>query len=105
MSDQEPPLLKTQTTGQIEEPIKISRRSGWSGFFIFLGILAVLATGVSIIACIMDVQSDSSEVSFDVTLIIVFIAVSIQSFFFAFLINVLTDIRWFLKELTDKQGR
>jgi hypothetical protein len=93
-------------TREIEQPIKISRRSGWSDFFIFLGVLVVLATGVILVFCITDSsQLNSSDMSFFVTLIIVGVAVSIQSFFFAFLINVFTDIRWFLKELKDKQGR
>jgi hypothetical protein len=98
MSDQE------SGSGQIEQPIKISRRSGWSDFFVFLGVLVVLATGVILVFCITDsTQLNSSDMSFFVTLIIVGVAVSIQSFFFAFLINVLTDIRWFLKKLADKK--
>jgi len=31
------------------------------------------------------------------------IAFGLQAFFFAFLVDVFTDIRWFLKRLVDKQ--
>src|SRR5665213_1483366 len=88
---------------QREEPSKphdtIERRSWWSGFFIFLGIIGLIITGVSGFSYL------NAESSSSITLVIVGIITTIQSFFFAFLINVFTDIRWFLSQIAEKQNK
>jgi hypothetical protein len=76
-------------------------RSGWSGFFIFLGCIGILVAGISIIVCI-NADYEQTKAS-SITLIIAGFIVAIQSFFLSFLINVFTDIRWFLSQMVEKQ--
>ena len=100
MSDQESPTPEAETTEQIEQPIEISRRSGWSGFFIFLGVAGIVMAFIGIKNYVSDDQAESKLPS--VVFIISGVMCAIQSFFFSFLIDVFTDIRWFLKDLAEK---
>ena len=46
---------------------------------------------------------NSESTSSSIILLIVGLITAIQSFFFSFLINVFTDIRWFLSQIAEKQ--
>jgi hypothetical protein len=97
------PLTKPKPIPPVIEGTQVFHipRSGWSGFFIFLGCVGILIAGISILVAL---SSDSTEqTNISVALIIVGIAGAIQSFFLSFLINVFTDMRWLLSQIAGKQ--
>lgn len=81
------------------KPLEITRRSGWSSFMKVIGWICVVLGGGSLVASIV-LDGGSSEK----TTILIAIAIGIQSLFFSFLIDVFTDIRWFLKEISLNFG-
>jgi len=87
----------------IEYHGKISRRSSWSGLFRAIGILGLFVSAIGVFACINDSQSSDFSFGSKITYTIISLAVSLQSFFFAFIINVFTDIRWYLSQIVEKQ--
>ena len=69
--------------------LKVERRSAWSVLQFFCGVICIIA------GCVF--LSDNEEITG-----IAFIAIGVQAFFIGFLINVFTDIRWFLQEINQK---
>jgi hypothetical protein len=63
----------------------VERRSAWSVLQFLCGVICIIA------GCVF--LSDNEEITG-----IAFIAIGVQAFFIGFLINVFTDIRWFLQE-------
>ncbi|MHC1766132.1 MAG: DUF4339 domain-containing protein [Verrucomicrobiia bacterium] len=79
--------------------LEITRRSDWSTFTRGIGVLSLIigVGGCSVIA--------RDEAGPGLLLAACGIVVALHAFMFAFLVNVFTDIRWFLKQLVDKRGR
>jgi hypothetical protein len=77
------------------KPLEITRRSGWSSFMKVIGWLCVVLGSIGLGAS-MALNGGTSEK----TTILIAIAIGIQSLFLAFVIDVITDIRWFLKEIS-----
>ncbi len=78
----------------------VQKRSGWATLFRVLGggLILIGIVGVSLyVAASNDKERESAFI-----LIILGIAGAIQCFFFSFLVDVFTDIRWFLKKIADK---
>ena len=63
----------------------VERRSGWAVLQFLCGVICIIA------GCVF--LGDNEEITG-----IAFIAIGVQAFFIGFLINVFTDIRWFLQE-------
>jgi hypothetical protein len=75
----------------------ISRRSGWADLCIVNGVICLLLAFYGTIS-FFDKKSD-----YAFYLAVVSTVGAANSFFFAFLVNVFTDIRWFLMEIRDNQ--
>ena len=80
----------------------IERRSGWSSL---LKVIGCICLGVGVIAFLSTLGNGSGDRS-TVAFIPLLIGVGgfIQLLFFAFLLDVFTDIRWFLKKLVDARN-
>jgi len=85
----------------LSEPV-IERRSGWSWFLKLVGVICLVGGMFWFFAAVYEERSDSARNAF--IYIGIGIGGAIQSFFFAFLIDVFTDIRWFLKKLVDTRN-
>lgn len=81
---------------------EITRRSGWAIAFLGLGI-AVSAVGV-IAAFLAAVAGDRAGGAAAAVILAGTAGLALLFFFLSFLVNVFTDIRWFLKLLVDRQG-
>jgi len=77
----------------------ITRRSGWSQFLQAVGLISILGGIIGFAAEWRHFWKDDSPNA--LIFLVIGAAGAIQSFFFAFLIDVFTDIRWFLKKLVD----
>jgi len=75
-----------------DEEIKISRRSSWSLAEKIVGMSLVIMGGV---------QYFLADNILEKTLAVIIVFCGIQSLFVAFLIDVFTDIRWFLSNLNS----
>lgn len=80
----------------------ITRRSGWSSFLKVIGVICLVGGGLGFFAALSEGRNDSASNAF--ICIVIGIGGAIQSFFFAFLIDVFTDIRWFIKKLVDARN-
>lgn len=76
-----------------EEGLTIRRRSGWSAWFAVLGGLQILGGLLLLFNGQIGMRGDFSGVVLAVLLMLG----GIHTLFIAFLVNVLTDIRWFLR--------
>ncbi|MBM3877835.1 MAG: DUF4339 domain-containing protein [Verrucomicrobia bacterium] len=74
----------------------IERRSGWATFLRVVGCVNILVGLIGFVA------SDDNRIG-GILLAIGLVGV-IQSFFFAFLVDVFTDIRWFVKKIADERS-
>lgn len=83
-----------------ESEPNLTRRSEWSGFLNVMGVLCLVG-GVGGCAVSSGVGEHLTAASW--MILVAGIAFGLQAFFFAFLVDVFTDIRWFLKRLVDKQ--
>lgn len=98
-----PPVLSSPSTPPSQSPApassgpSITWRSAWSDFFRVIGVLCLLGGMVGYV-----IAADSGDTASLVVLFVGF-AGCLNAFFFAFLLDVFTDIRWFLKQLVDKQ--
>jgi hypothetical protein len=93
-STKNPPSAHLSTQALIARPKEhIDRRSGWT---IFLRLLAGISLLVSLLG---GITSSGGIIVFAVGLV-----GAIQSLFFAFLVDVFTDIRWFLKKIADEKS-
>jgi hypothetical protein len=91
-----PPQKETKVAApEVIEEYNIDRRSGWSGGLNGLGLFCIFLFFMGIVF----------SKQFGPTLLIVGAAGALQCFFFAFLINVFTDIRWFLKKIAENQSQ
>jgi hypothetical protein len=80
----------------------ITRRSGWSQFLQAVGVIFILG---GIIGFAVGWEHSRRKESPGAYIFLAICAAgAIQSFFFAFLIDVFTDIRWFLKKLVDRRN-
>lgn len=75
-----------------EEEIKISRRSIWSSIQRIVGLFLVI--GGSLILFLVDSSFERITAG-------TIIFMGIQSLFISFLIDVFTDIRWYLSKVTE----
>lgn len=86
----------------LAEP-QIARRSGWSEFMNGAGLFILLS---GCVAAWVVGNSEGKDTGFEAFIILACCVVgAVQAFFCAFLVNVFTDIRWFLKKLADERGR
>ncbi len=69
-------------------------RSRWGILFIFLGCLLLVASWIPLIGLIFD-PYPGLWLTF-----IIFLGAGLQMLFTSFIVNVLTDMRWYLKTLT-----
>lgn len=92
--------LASQAAGNPGGPasLLITRRSGWSGFLTALGIVNFI---IGLGGCM--VTGDRIDTGTPLIFLVVGMAVGLQCLFFSFLVNVFTDIRWFLKQLVDRE--
>jgi hypothetical protein len=74
----------------------VERRSGWATFLRVVGGINILVGLIGFVA------SDDKRIG-GILLAIGLVGV-IQSFFFAFLVDVFTDIRWFIKKIADERS-
>jgi len=74
----------------------IERRSGWATFLRVVGCVNILVGLIGFVA------SDDKRLG-GILLAIGLVGV-IQSFLFAFLVDVFTDIRWFVKKIADERS-
>ena len=81
---------KLDKNASIQEP----RRSGWAAFFTVIGVILL------IISVILAANVGESGLNF--FHVIVFFGAGLQALLFGFLINVFTDIRWYLKQIAEK---
>jgi heme/copper-type cytochrome/quinol oxidase subunit 2 len=87
-----------------QEPQTQKVQDGWYVFFRGLGIIGIVITIGAIIFCIIAFNDNDEQArSTSIMLTIAGLVITIQSFFISFLINVFTDIRWFLGEIVKKQ--
>ena len=87
-------------TSSIDDPEPIiARRSTWSGFLVFVGVISILVSVLSFAYALFNDGRGSAHV-----LGIIACCAAIQSFFLAFLVDVLTDIRWFLHRIAEKDA-
>jgi hypothetical protein len=75
-----------------EEEIKISRRSSWSSIQNIVGMFLVI---IGVLAIFL------GDNIFERISAVIIVFCGIQSLFVAFLIDVFTDIRWFLSNLNS----
>ena len=98
----EPPPQK-ETNGaapQEVDELGINRRSGWADVLKFFGSASILLFFAGFF-CLMSVNTRPAAPA----LLIVGAAGAIQCFFFSFLVDVFTDIRWFLKKIAENQSQ
>ena len=81
---------RSQKGGGVSDSVQVNfdwveRHSGWSALQNFCGVICIV-TGLVFLG--------NEEVVAGVA----FVAIGVQAFFVGFLINVFTDIRWFLQE-------
>ena len=93
--------MKTQPS-QPNQPntdseVKFEQQSGWATFLCVLGFILLLLSVVLFLLW-MSNEMKGNEYIFG----IVSLVSGINSFFIAFLVDVFTDIRWFLKLMVDK---
>jgi len=79
-----------KTNSSTDEEFKIKRRSGWSTLFAVSGWIWIIFGSLAF----LEVRESERIYCF------VAIGIGIQSFFLAFAINAITDIRWFLREIS-----
>lgn len=77
-----------------QDEIEITRRSGWSDALAILGVLNLLG---ALILLLIALNADKSGLGFEA--FVLFAAIAVNCFLFAFLVNVFTDIRWYLRQL------
>lgn len=77
------------------DPAPITRRSGWSLFLVIVGSSSLMAAMVG--APLTHENGGPGGLVF-----VCGVVGAIQAFLFAFLVDVFTDIRWFLKQLVDR---
>jgi hypothetical protein len=80
------------------EPI-ITRRSGWALFLKIVGGICLVGGVLGFLSAMTSGRGADPGAGF--ISLIIGIGGAIQAFFFAFLIDVFTDIRWYLKKLVD----
>ena len=78
-----------------EDEIKIKRRSKWSSIQRILGLFLI---GLGLILFILSLTV-GRNMDFVISGTLIFIGV--QSLFISFLIDVFTDIRWYLSKVTE----
>jgi hypothetical protein len=84
------PASAMPTTAITATQPEITRRSGWSGVLIFIGVLSLVG---GILGAVIGTSA---------MILVLGLVGAIQAFFFAFLVDVFTDIRWFLKKLVER---
>lgn len=78
----------------------ITQRSGWSTFLIVVGVLSLVG-GLG--GCGLASLDRGEPTGTAIIILVCGVVGGLQAFYFAFLTNVFTDIRWFLKQLVDKR--
>ena len=79
------------------EEIQITRRSGWSLIQIILGLTFI---SIGLVALTLSLVEGSS-MYYVIPGALLCIFFGLQSLFISFLINVFTDIRWYLSKLSE----
>mgnify|MGYP005836950525 CR=1 FL=1 len=91
----------------------MSRYSGWAGFLRFLGVISLLVALIGLDLVIQNVGEWESlsdpkaqaRVTLGCTLLVAGLADGLASFFFAFVVDVLTDTRWRVVYLILRRGQ
>ena len=83
---------KQSPSGGVELP-----RSGWAAFFLFLGFLSLFAAFV--------IWFDVADGVGSALTGWICLAAALQMFFASFLVNVFTDIRWYLRALVMRDSK
>ena len=91
----------TKDSSAPESNIVEPRRSGWSTFFTWIGC-GLLVVGVAFF--VFALGAPGRDQGPFLTVAIVGLAGSLQSLFFGFVINVFTDIRWYLQKIANKDS-
>ena len=78
---------------------EIARRSGWATFLRVSGFVSIL---IGLVGILVGLAGDNMQVG--VVIFTTGLVGAIQSFFFAFLVDVFTDMRWFIKKLADEHS-
>ena len=99
------------TNRSAPDGIQIERRSGWAVGFIVIGsvVCALGCLAAAIIPIIIEANSkesdkDGAEIFLVLIILGITLVLSLNCIFIAFLVDVFTDIRWFLKQLVDKNS-
>jgi hypothetical protein len=101
MDSQQPQDIVTNNV-QIEDSIRITRRSGWSLAFSILGSMGLVAAGVGVLMYMKATYENDKNMAISC---ILFGAIgAIQFFFLSFIVSVLTDIRWFLRPVVKAEA-
>ena len=89
-------LLKKLDTGkEISDDSLVSRRSRWSTLFNVIGVVLIIIGVVFFIAIFNDYRGEEKYIAPTLACI----SLGLNSLLFGFLINVFTDIRWFLQKI------
>jgi len=94
-------VARPTVTANTFNEYEIKRRSSWSTAFIVSGCVGCLLIVLSIFSFIA--SKNDNQFSQGLSLMIAGAVGSLHGYFFSFLINVFTDIRWFLKKISEKQ--
>lgn len=95
-----PPIAPPSPRRVTLEPI-VTRRTEWSLLLKVVGGICIVGGGIGFLGILGSGSNQSVGPAF--ICLVIGVAVGLYSFFFAFLIDVFTDIRWFLKKLVDVQ--
>ena len=79
------------------EDIPITRRSSWGDVLKLLGGASLL---IGVILLVVGLNYNKPEQAF--AALTLFVAAAVNCFFFAFLVDVFTDIRWYLCQLNGR---
>jgi hypothetical protein len=93
-------LARPAVSAKADNGYEIKRRSSWSTFFVFCGSLGGLIFFFGIFVFIASKNENDRALS--LTLLLIGALSAVQCLFFSFVIDVFTDIRWFIKKISEK---
>ncbi|MDA7680920.1 hypothetical protein N8603_00895 [Verrucomicrobiales bacterium] len=93
MSTETEDFLGIEKQGSSEKEAESPASSGWAILFKIFGALGIIPTFIFLVNAI---DEEEGFANFAICL-----AVSLQMFFAGFVIDVLTDMRWYLKKMAN----
>ena len=93
MSTETEDFLGIEKKGSSEKEPEHPSSSGWAVLFNLFGALGIILTLLFLVTAI---ENEEGFANFAICL-----GVSLQMFFAGFVINVLTDMRWYLKRIAN----